>query len=579
MPLLAANRRALAARFPEVLQLLETVAPGASPSVVAPEEPAGFVEEAAACSRLLLALTGVPGRATADALRRRCPREAVFWCVEPAPGPLAARLAVEDCSAWFTDPRVFLSLGVPSTAALRRLNRELAWVDRARALFLPTRYTGREADWQPLLVATLARVQQRWQNVLTDLKLAPVRWENTCANLPAFLASPAIDALAGAFAGAPLVLVAAGPSLDDALPFLRRVAPHALIVTGNTSFRALAAHGLPPHLTVTVDPFPATDLGYGGCPPGSTHLVSPIFAYHGVHRRFAGRLFGMTDQSPLLTRLRSAAGLPPAPPLLGEATVSATVLNLAAFLGCTRVVFVGQDFAIAEDGRSHAADTFYTDLGLNRHDHEQVHRLPGTTRPEVTVPSRHLWYLRTVEGHIARAPQIRHLNTSHRGAAIAGAPFVTYEQAAAELLAQPARDFAAEIAARHTGAPAAAAQTTIAAELERARAAMREALELSLAAALANELALVDPAPAARKRFEAAAERFENWRSTCRSEQALLFEGRTKPEIFDAEKRRVRLPASAADRPLREAGELAWAFAEGAASVHRELSSLAPTAR
>ncbi|MFT3829187.1 MAG: DUF115 domain-containing protein [Opitutaceae bacterium] len=577
MPLLAANRRALAARFPEALQLLETVAPGASPPATVPEEPAAVVAEAAACSRLLLVLTGAPGAATAAALLRRCPREIVLWCVEPAAAPLAARLAAEDCSAWLADPRVFLSVGAPSAPELRRLNRELAWVDRARALFLPTRHRGREAEWQPLLATTLARVQQRWQNVLTDLKLAPVRWENTCANLPAFLASPEIGALAGAFAGAALVLVAAGPSLDDALPFLRRVAPHALIVTGNTSFRALAAHGLSPHLTVTVDPFPATDLGYENCPLGDTHLVSPVFAYHGVHRRFAGRLFGMTDQSPLLARLRASAGLPAAPPLLGEATVSATVLNLAAYFGCTRVVFVGQDFAIADDGRSHAADTFYTDLGINRHDHEQVHRVTGNTRPTVTVPARHLWYLRTVEGHIVRAPQIRHLNTSQRGAAIAGAPFVTYEQAAAELLALPPRNFAAEIAARHAAAAAAGIHTDITAELGRARAALHEALELSLTAALAGEIALAEPA--ARPRFDAAAARFEKWRAAHRADQALLFEGRTKPEIFDAEKRRVSLPADAPDRLLREAGEIAWAFAEGAASVHRELSSLDLAAR
>ncbi|HLP09689.1 MAG TPA: 6-hydroxymethylpterin diphosphokinase MptE-like protein [Opitutaceae bacterium] len=573
MPLLAANRRALATRFPEVLRLLDSVAPVANPPAAPAEETPGFIDEAARCSRLCLVLTGLPGPATAAALLRRGPREILFWCVEPAAEALAARLSAADCSAWLADPRVFLSLGAPAAPELRRLNRELAWVDRARALFLPTRYAGREADWKPVLAATLSRIQQRWQNVLTDLKLAPVRWENTCANLPAFLASPAIDSLAGAFAGAPLVLVAAGPSLDDALPFLRRVAPHALIVTGNTSFRALAAHGLSPHLTVTVDPFPATDLGYDNCPLGGTHLVSPVFGYSGVHRRFAGRLFGMTDQSPLLARLRAAAGLPPPPPLLGEATVSSTVLNLAAYFGCTRVVFVGQDFAIADDGRSHASDTFYTDLGINRHDHEQVHRLPGTTRPEVTVPARHLWYLRTVEGHIARAPRIRHLNTSHRGAAIAGAPFMTYDQVAAELLAQPARNYAADIGERHSAAAQSDA-SAMSAELDRARTAMREALSLSLTAALSGELALADPEPATRDRFEAAAAKFEQWRAAHQAEQPLLFEGRTKAEIFDAEKRRVALPASP-DRALREAGEIAWAFAEGAASVHRQLATVA----
>ncbi len=573
MPLLAANRRALATRCPEVLALLENSPLAPAPATVA-EEPAGIVAEATASRRVLLVLTGIPGPRTTAALRTGSPRETLYWCVEPAAGPLAARLATEDCSAWLSDPRVFLSIGAPEAAALRRLNRELAWVDRARALLLPSRLPGAEAVWKPLLATTLSRVQQRWQNVLTDLRLAPVRWENTCANLPAFLAAPEISALAGAFAGAPLVLVAAGPSLDDALPFLRRIASHALVVTGNTSFRALAAHGLSPHLTVTIDPFSTTDLGYEGQPLGHTHLVAPVFAYPGVHRRFAGRLFGMTDESPLLARLRAAAALPPAPALLGEGTVSATILNLAAHFGCNRVVFVGQDFAIAEDGRSHAADTFYTDFGLNRHDQEQVHRLPGTTHPEVSVPVRHVWYLRTVESLIARTPQIRYVNTSHRGAVIQGAPYSNYETVAASLLSGPARDFAGEIAARHADSRSAADRQARSAELRRARDAMSNALRLSLGAALANEIAQTAAGGDARRRFEQAADRFNQWLGSHPADQRLLFEGVTKAEIFSAEKRRLHLPDTPGDHALREAGEVAWAFAEGAAGVRRRLDAL-----
>ena len=356
--------------------------------------------------------------------------------------------------------------------------------------------------------------------------------------------------------------------------FLRRVAPHALIVTGNTSFRALAAHGLSPHLTVTTDPFPATDLGYEGQPLGTAHLVSPVFAYPGVHRRFAGRLFGMPDQSPLLRRLRQAAGCPPAPALLGEATVSTTVLNLAAHLGCTRVIFVGQDFAVADDGRTHASDTFYTDYGLNRHDNEKVHRLPGTTRPAVTVPTRHLWYLRAVEERIAHTPSIRYLNTSHRGTAIAGAPFADYETVAAELITAPARDFTAEIAALHTRHTPPACPAEYTAELGRARTAMAEAFRLSLAAALSAELATATPTPSARRNFEIATKHFEQWKATHPANRQLLFEGRTKPEIFEAEKRRVRIPRDAKEPQLLAATELAWAHAEGAGSVYRRLLPL-----
>jgi hypothetical protein len=571
MSLLAANRRALATRFPEVLKALESVAPVASPATATAEESSSFIDEVARSTRQLLVLTGLPGPATTSALRERAPRESVCWCLELAPAPLAARLAIEDHSAWLSDPRVFLSVGVPTAHELQRLNRELAWCDRARALPLASRVPGHEQSWKAPLVATLGQIQQRWQNVFTDITLSPVRWDNTCANLPAFLSAPSVEALAGAFAGAPLVLVAAGPSLDDALPFLRRVAPHALVVTGNTSFRALAAHGISPHLTVTIDPFPGTELGYDGQPLGHTHLISPVFAYPGVHRRFTGRLFGMPDESQLLRRLRTAAGLPPAPSLLGEATVSTTVLNLAAYFGCNRVVFVGQDFAVADDGRTHAADTFYTDLGLNRQDNEKVQRLPGTTRPAVTVPTRHVWYLRAVEERIARTPSIRFLNTSHCGAAIVGAPFANYESAAKELITAPPRDFAAEIASIHTRNIPPTVPAESATELGRTRTAMAEAFRLSLAAALTAELAVTTPSRDTRRNFETATRRFEQWCATHPVDRQLLFEGRTKPEIFEAEKRRIRIPLDVREPQLLAATESAWAYAEGAGSVYRGL--------
>ena len=574
MPLLAANRRVLATRAPEILELLDTAVPTTAPFHPPREEPAAFIEEAVASHRILLVLTGLPARATAETLRTRAPRETIFWCLESSASLLAARLATEDCSAWLSDERMFLSVGVPSATALRRLNREFAWVDSARALCLPSRHSGADALWRPLLVATLARLRQRWMDILTDLRMAPVHWENTCANLPAFLAAPGIETLAGAFAGTSLVLVAAGPSLDDALPFLKRIADRALIVTGNTSFRALAAHGLAPHLTVTVDPYATTDLGYAGQVVEDTHLVSSVFAYPSVHQRFAGRLFGLADHSILLARLRTAAGLPPPPPLLGEGTVSATMIKLAVYLGCDRVIFVGQDFAIADDGRTHASDTIYTDLGANRQADDQVHRLAGTTRPQVTVPTRHLWYLRNVEHLIAQIPQICFLNTSHRGASIAGTTFTSYDEAAAAIASAPQRDFAAELRARHAAAPFPSVQAAMMAELDRIRTTVGEALRLSLAAALTAELALADNGPAAQHRFDIETQRFEQWRQARPSDQPLLFEGCTKPEIFAAEKRRVILPATDPATPLREAGELAWAYTEGAASVFRGLSAI-----
>jgi len=570
MTLLASNRRVLAARFPEVLAALAPVCP--APAAAHDELLPAFLDEVARSRRLFLFLAGLPTARDAARLLARAPRESILWIVEPRLPLLLACLATEDFAAVLADPRVFVAVGAPGSAELLRLNREFAWVDSARALFPSARAAAQAAEWQPLLVATLTRLQQRWQQVFTDIKLSPTRFENSCANLGRFLEQPTVESLAGAFRGTPLVLVAAGPSLDDALPFLAQARERALVVTGNTSFRALAARGLPPHLTVSVDPYATTQLGYAGQDLAATHFVGPVFAFPEVIRAFAGRIFGLTDQSSLLTRFRPELSAAPAPALMGEATVSATILNLAAYLGCSPVIFVGQDFAIADDGRTHAVDTFYTDLNCNQHDNEAVHALPGTTRPEVKVPARHLWYLRIIEGLIGHHPEIQFINTSHRGATIAGAPFVPYAAMAERLAAAPPRDLAGELFRLHAAAPRRPPEDFRTA-LAQTRAVAQESLRLSLTAALAGEAALTSPSPAARQRFGDAGARFENWRSTHEGDHLLLFDGCTKREIFAAEKRRLQLAPDDPVRPLREATEVAWAFAEGTAFLYRHLAA------
>ena len=297
MTLLANNRRVLAARFPEVLAALAAVSPGAAP---APEPIApNLIAEVAGSRRLFLVLAGLPSARDTTRLLAVAPRESILWFVEPRPALLRAQLASVDFGRVLSDSRVFLATGAPGSAELLRLNREFAWVDSARALFTSAAVAAQAAQWHPLLVATLTRIQQRWQQVYTDIKLSPTRFENTCANLSSFLSQPTVQPLAGAFRGTPLILVAAGPSLDDALPFLAEARRHALVVTGNTSFRALAARGVAPHLTVSVDPYATTQRGYAGQDLAATHLVAPVFAYPEVIRSFAGRMFGLAEQSPV----------------------------------------------------------------------------------------------------------------------------------------------------------------------------------------------------------------------------------------------------------------------------------------
>jgi hypothetical protein len=77
---------------------------------------------------------------------------------------------------------------------------------------------------------------------------------HTLQNLACIVRSADPSALRGRFAGVPVIVAAAGPSLDRQLPALRRLAGRALLIAADTAWRPLAAAGIDPHIVVAVDP-------------------------------------------------------------------------------------------------------------------------------------------------------------------------------------------------------------------------------------------------------------------------------------------------------------------------------------
>lgn len=77
---------------------------------------------------------------------------------------------------------------------------------------------------------------------------------HTLRNLPVVARSSDPARLSDRFSGLPVVIVAAGPSLDRQLPVLRRVRDRALVIAADTAWRPLVAAGIDPHVVVAVDP-------------------------------------------------------------------------------------------------------------------------------------------------------------------------------------------------------------------------------------------------------------------------------------------------------------------------------------
>ncbi len=167
---------------------------------------------------------------------------------------------------------------------------------------------------------------------------------NLAANLGTFLASPGVGELQGLFDGMPAVVLAGGPTLDELMPLLPRIAEHALLVSVNTPLAACLAAGVQPDCAVVVDPqFWASRYldwtsGYRGW------IVAEPSTHPRVFRRRSNRVFIASSLFPLGERLEEAVG---AKGKLGAGgSVSTAAWDLARLMGARPIYAAGLDLVL-----------------------------------------------------------------------------------------------------------------------------------------------------------------------------------------------------------------------------------------
>ena len=263
-------------------------------------------------------------------------------------------------------------------------------------------------------------------NVRTAINLQ----QNTFENLPHMAQSPDVGEMKGEFPDIPFVLVGAGPSLDESIDFLKSVQDKAIIVTSNSPYRKLINSGIRPHLVVTADPMPPTLAGFQNISLENVPLACPFSAYPEIVKRFSGRIFSWCTYNPIVDLVKKHMGMPPGTNIMEQGTVSGCVLDLSRLLGCQKVLLVGQDMSVRDDGRYYTDDSSYADSGAHYSNSPKGQRLPGNTQDKVLVEQRLFVYLKTFEQFIAKKePNIEYRNLARTGVKIQGAPYLNYDQA------------------------------------------------------------------------------------------------------------------------------------------------------
>ena len=199
-----------------------------------------------------------------------------------------------------------------------------------------------------------------------DIEDSLTGFKNNLHNIRYLPSAKDVAKLKNALPAVPAVIVAAGPSLEKNMHYLRRAKGKALIFAVDTIWQKLLKVNIVPDFVCTIErPANIYDYFYKdrSLPAETALLVPPVVTPKILANHQGLRII------PLRQGIREYRWLNDQVLHLGQdalvsmgASVAHLAFGFAAHLGASPIVLVGQDLAYGEDGaRSHSAGTIYDD--------------------------------------------------------------------------------------------------------------------------------------------------------------------------------------------------------------------------
>ncbi|MCX7970682.1 MAG: DUF115 domain-containing protein [Negativicutes bacterium] len=185
---------------------------------------------------------------------------------------------------------------------------------------------------------------------------------NLWQNLPYIIASPPLDLLEGGWRGRPVLVVAAGPSLDKNIAVARDNQDKMLVIAAGSAVRPLVHYGVRVDFVVAADPYPIMAGQLLGMISDETVLVAGLNLPPGVVACYPRQTVFFSDPWQMMgVGQRLAEQLNIGRLVTGESVIIPAI-SLANLLGASPIIVIGMDLAYETMTVSHAAGV---NLGLD----------------------------------------------------------------------------------------------------------------------------------------------------------------------------------------------------------------------
>ena len=275
--------------------------------------------------------------------------------LEPDTGIFLRALHTCDLSDILSDPRVVVAIGedLDTESAIGKIQRAVTMED---AFIL---HQQKSFDLYPELYK---RVRDEVFSLINAYNAggATVRkhghdmFDNRMQMLKMIHHHYKLEDLRGLFKGVPAVMVASGPSLDKNIHLLKELKNRAVIISVDTAFPALLKNGCMPDFITSIDYKTIIYEKMASCAPEGKYvsMIGPVYQSRKVASVFPCKhrflSFPEKNIDKWLNRLIGGKMA-----LSSGGTVAHMNILAAVLLGCSPIVFVGQDLAYT-DNKDHS---------------------------------------------------------------------------------------------------------------------------------------------------------------------------------------------------------------------------------
>ncbi|AIQ14808.1 motility associated factor glycosyltransferase family protein [Paenibacillus durus] len=374
-----------------------------------------------------------------------------IFIYEPSSKIFKTWLKVKDIRPALSNPRIKLfAVGDDEYLPLQIANEIAGFVSGSFCKVTPPIYeklypkiiTQLDLELKDMIIQQISNMQTRKEYQETWLN-------NILGNISHMSISPSIVELKDLWKDDKVkaIVVGSGPSLKKDIHYLSQLKDKCLIIAAGSSIQAMEHFGVYPHFIVSMDGSLSNYEVFKNIDTSKVPLILLPPVHYKITDHFKGPMFCAKFDNDLITnhifdqdnRI---------PGFISTSTVTGTAIQLAAYMGITQILLMGQDLSYTDDEFYAPGVNHMSDNSKEAHissANEWVDNVEGgknRTKGSMQVLLKDIQVLvkiMTLKG-------VEIINTSKKGAVIEGTDWVSMDELVPELLQQPSRSL--EISSR-----------------------------------------------------------------------------------------------------------------------------------